>query len=478
MPDPSDPQPHAPSPSDGWRPWARAPFAEAQARGCPVLLWIGAAWSGASQHFAAHGGAAATDLLRREGLVGIRVDADERPDIADRYTLGGWPTLAVLTPEGAVLAAAGGGSPAEVERWVREVLARYGADAARLRQAGVSQILQRRPGPGGQAPDEGAPEAALSAFLERQHDGGEPLARLLVDGWLLTLGAAAGDAGLRRQVGEALDATLDDSLRDARTGALRRTVEPGRAGEDALPLLELQAGAARVFAAAAHTLGEPRFGERAREALVVAHQHLPSDRGGWRLSTSPADVARVLVEANARAVQAHLHAAAALDAASLAERAVDALERLVAQAYRPGAGMAHVIDPTPRVMGLLGDQVAMAEALLDAGELTGRAAYPDLALELMRSAARRLWDEAAGAFRDRVTSPAGAGDVGLLGQPAWPLDLNCAAARVLARLAARADGDASLRAMADRILATFGDAWRDHLADAVAYGLAVAEVGR
>ena len=76
-----------------------------------------------------------TDLLRREALIGVRVDADERPDIADRYTFGGWPTLAVLTPDGAVLSAAPGGSPAEVQRWLGEVLARYAADAARLRQA-------------------------------------------------------------------------------------------------------------------------------------------------------------------------------------------------------------------------------------------------------------------------------------------------------------------------------------------------------
>ena len=34
------------------------------------------------------------------GSCPIRVDADRRPDISDRYSLGGWPTTAFLTAEG------------------------------------------------------------------------------------------------------------------------------------------------------------------------------------------------------------------------------------------------------------------------------------------------------------------------------------------------------------------------------------------
>ena len=40
-------------------------------------------------------------------FVPIRVDADRRPDISDRYSLGGWPTTAFLTAEGELI---GGGT--------------------------------------------------------------------------------------------------------------------------------------------------------------------------------------------------------------------------------------------------------------------------------------------------------------------------------------------------------------------------------
>ena len=38
-----------------------------------------------------------------ERFVPIRVDTDQRPDINARYNLGGWPTTAILTPDGALL---------------------------------------------------------------------------------------------------------------------------------------------------------------------------------------------------------------------------------------------------------------------------------------------------------------------------------------------------------------------------------------
>ena len=53
-----------------------------------------------------------------ERFVPIRVDADERPDVGDRYGLGAWPTTAFLTPDGQVL---GGETYATAER-MRDLL--------------------------------------------------------------------------------------------------------------------------------------------------------------------------------------------------------------------------------------------------------------------------------------------------------------------------------------------------------------------
>ena len=48
-----------------------------------------------------------------ERFVPVRVDVDRRPDISERYGLGGWPTTAFLTADGDVI---GGGTYVSIER--------------------------------------------------------------------------------------------------------------------------------------------------------------------------------------------------------------------------------------------------------------------------------------------------------------------------------------------------------------------------
>ena len=79
-------------------------FARASREGKPVLLSITAAWCRACHEMDrttyADPGVAA---LVGERFVAVRVDADRRPDINERYNLGGWPTTAFLTAEGALI---------------------------------------------------------------------------------------------------------------------------------------------------------------------------------------------------------------------------------------------------------------------------------------------------------------------------------------------------------------------------------------
>ncbi|HEU4333011.1 MAG TPA: DUF255 domain-containing protein [Candidatus Eisenbacteria bacterium] len=90
-----------------WREWSREAFDEARASRRLVLLNLTAGWC--------HWCRVMEDSSYTDGhvlgalnlsYVPIRVDTDLRPDISDRYLGNGWPTTAVLTPEGHLLAAA------------------------------------------------------------------------------------------------------------------------------------------------------------------------------------------------------------------------------------------------------------------------------------------------------------------------------------------------------------------------------------
>ena len=88
----------------GWRPWSEAAFEDARRLDKPILLSISAVWC----HWChvmdetTYSNQGVIDLINEE-YVPVRVDNDVRPDINQRYNMGGWPTTAFLTPGGDIL---------------------------------------------------------------------------------------------------------------------------------------------------------------------------------------------------------------------------------------------------------------------------------------------------------------------------------------------------------------------------------------
>ena len=85
-----------------WLPWGADAFArasrEAQARAALDHRRVVPRLPRDGSHDLRRPGVAA---LIHERFVPVRVDTDRRPDINERYNLGGWPTTAFLTADGA-----------------------------------------------------------------------------------------------------------------------------------------------------------------------------------------------------------------------------------------------------------------------------------------------------------------------------------------------------------------------------------------
>ena len=136
---------------------------------------------------------------------------------------------------------------------------------------------------------------------------------------------------------------------------------------------------------------------------LAAARLLPGVRAGW------ADPA---VDVAMRSIEATLLSVNVAEDRNLAAAAIDALERIVGGAYRPGEGVAHAVGAPAFVRGGFADHVRSASALLTAYLLTDRLPYAMLADELMQSVLRTPQ-------RAEV-----------------PFALECDAARVFCRLAA------------------------------------------
>jgi uncharacterized protein YyaL (SSP411 family) len=173
------------------------------------------------------------------------------------------------------------------------------------------------------------------------------------------------------------------------------------------------------------------------------------------------------VDKNAIMAGAFIRAAALFDDIWLRDFALRSLDTVIAPAYKPGEGVAHVTGPgrgdAPR--GLLTDQIHAAGALIWAHAATGQLPYSMLAAELIQFAIRTMWDEGVAAFRDRV-DPA---------DPVVPFELNCHAAAVLDRLGILTS-DAAYQDRARAILQGLSTEYRGHDLLGAAYALAVREV--
>jgi hypothetical protein len=408
--------------------------------------------------------------LITERFVPIRVDADRRPDISERYSLGGWPTTAFLTAEGQLI---GGGTFVGLER-MPSVL-------ERVAEACGSQLDERSAAPshaGVPTRESAGPSADLAALVfdtfDAEHGGfgGQPK-------FPLTAPLELALARYRECADPAMAHVLESTLDAMGWGGLYDEVDGGffRCADGAdwqqphhAKLLDVNASLLRIYVEAAEVLRIARYRARAGDVLRYVQTWLadPVD-GGWAGSqlgdrdyyvanaeerqrrAAPA-VDRVLYSAwNAQMVSAMLRAAELFDDTSLGEFALKSLERVVVAGYGPGAGVAHCLDGRPTVRGLLDDQIAMAAAHLDAHAATGNIVYEMMAQELAHYAVRMMWDEERGGFFDRSVPEHGE-RVGLMRERLKPFVGNCEAARVLRRLAV-VKGDHGFGARAEATLA-------------------------
>ncbi len=171
------------------------------------------------------------------------------------------------------------------------------------------------------------------------------------------------------------------------------------------------------------------------------------------------------VDRNAMMVGAVIRAAALFDDIWLRDSALKSLEAVVVPTYVPGDGVGHAGRGEHAVRGLLTDQLHVTSALIWAHAATGQLPYSMLAAELMQFAIRRMWNDRAGKFRDRVS----------LDDPVMPFDLNCHAACVLGRLAVLT-GEKEYRDRARRILDALAADYRAQDLFGALYALAIREV--
>ena len=449
-----------------WLAWSADAFARARAESKPVLLFLAPTWCRFSAEMERTSYAdERVAALAAARFVPVRVDADRRPDLGQRYALGGWPTTAFLTPDGDLL---GGGTFVEAAR-LADVLQRVSDAFA----SGRHVQGRRQPQPSVPASPASIDQliAQVAASFDPVHGGfgGSPKfphtapVRLALELYRETGARQFHDIAVTSLDGMGWGPLYDEE----HGGFFRYSHDADWGTPHREKLLDVNASLLLLYVEALETLGLARYGERAEDILRYVQTWLADQvDGGWAASQrdavasepaapgesrSDAAVDRTLfADWNALMASAALRAGRVLDDRSLSEFAIRSLERVVLLCYKPGAGVAHYFDGVVGVRGLLDDQVAMALAHLDAFEATGNTVYEMMAEELALYATRTMWDGEGDGLLDRVADPRR--DVGMLRQAVKPFAANCQAARMLQRVARTSSSD-ELAGYAQRTLA-------------------------
>ncbi|MHB8946172.1 MAG: thioredoxin domain-containing protein [Bacillota bacterium] len=518
-----------------WREWGREAFDEAKEVDRPVLLSISGVWCHWC-HVMDETTYSDPEVIRlvNESFVPIRVDTDQRPDVNERYNLGGWPTTALLSPDGELM---GGGTYIPLEQmvpWLEGVL-----DSWRDEREDIGRRLAER-----RRTLEGAPSTAQPGHLDA--DIYRHVLRSLRDSFDDRLaGFGRGTKfPMVEAIGLAMDGyvtTRDEDLRDifARTieamvdGGLYDQVEGGffrysTTRDWSIPhyekMLEDNAALLGALLNAVRIVGTPKLYGAAEDVVRFLNEVLYQARFGVYAGTQDADEEyyrldlkerrerkapgldrNVYVNWNADAVRALVDASWVLDVVDHLRRAIGVMNFLLDNAYDRERGMAHYLPapPTavvrndapseegaslpvpphgpgtwkPQLWGLLGDQVSSGRALVRLYHSTGEDRWLSTAEALAEFMLKNL-KAPGGGFHDLRPDREAPGE---LARPKVTLEGNARAARFLLELAATSldEGRAGrYRREAVAALGRFADTYRDYGVMASGYALAVADALR
>jgi uncharacterized protein YyaL (SSP411 family) len=424
-----------------WHPWSPEAFDEARHTGRPILLSISAVWCHwchvMDETTYSHPGV--IDIINRE-YVPVRVDNDVRPDINQRYNMGGWPTTAFLTASGDILT---GGTYLPPDQMASSLI--RVADYYRANQTDIaSRVLEaRKRAASGVARSVGELEPGLvdtildavkSAYDPEYGGFGNAPKFPQADAILLLLEQSVlrSDAELRRMAAHTLEQMTGGGTYDHVEGGFFRysTTQDWSVPhfekmlEDHAPLVHALVLAGMRDALEKTTgyldavLRDPKTGLFAGSQDADEHYYA-MDAEERKQTPSPYVDRRVYTSWNAALAVAYLEAEKREVAAKL-------LDSLFKRAYRRGDGMTH----SEGAGGQLGDQVWSLWAAVRAFQHGLGDQWMTVAADLAAHIEERYGDSQLGGYFDR----AGGDELGRLGERIKPLAENSIAAMALIEL--------------------------------------------
>jgi uncharacterized protein YyaL (SSP411 family) len=394
-----------------WASWARSD--SARATNLPILLYLYSRrsfWSQTMSRLCFTDSLLVRDIQR--GTLPISIDVDRRPDLAERYGMGSWPSVFFLTPEGLHITGSGYMDKEDLSRLLRRVRVYFDNDERRddlRRERGYLEARLRRMGKRRRRPS-----PALSEFLEEALDstrttaarGTSPGAEGLM--FLLEYGRAEGtsdlavvaskvvDRVIRRPGGEeglgyflaplTSDGMIQDRERNLPINAQLLSV-----------LSQLSVEPESPYRKKASSLGDELiqgFLDERDSLLVAGYLGSPDS------TTSPAMDPTYFASWNALAISGFLDLYELLGDARYLSVSRSLMGSILREMRQSDGFIRHFPNQDRAFPLLLEDQALVARAALDLYEASSDQAYLDISTRLVKGILDKFWS-GDGGMQDR-----------------------------------------------------------------------------
>ena len=473
-----------------WMEWSDAAFERAKQEDKLLLLDITAVWCHWC-HVMDETSYSDSQVIRflNERFIPVRVEADQRPDVQNRYLSGGWPTTAVLVPTGEVLWSGTYVPPeqlrqvlAQVEDYYRKnkptVLAKIDSFKTQVSEA----IAKPVPLPTELKLD-AIDDIVNSAIenLDTAHGGFGNGQKFPAPGTMALL-LLENHLKKNPKIENVLYLTLknQEKLLDPVWGGFYRyATKPDWSHPHYEKMLSANAELLENYIQAYQATGEESYKKTAWEVIRWLEAFMRDSKGGF-YGSQDADVGshepegdfiageeyfllddaarrqlgiphvdkNIFSDWNGQMIRAYLAAYPVLGEKKLLDLALLSLDKIKKTAWDAKLGMAHNPAAKTVLRGLIADKVEVARASLMAYQVTGRKEYLDFTKEIMAWVLKNLQDAKGGGF---YSAPLANLSYGNLSFPDKPFDENSATALTLAELYRRT-GDATYKKAAEHTL--------------------------
>jgi len=473
-----------------WMEWSDAAFEKARREDKLLLLDITAVWC----HWChvmdetSYSDSAVIRLLN-ERFIPIRVEADQRPDVQNRYLSGGWPTTAVLVPTGEVLWSGTYLPPEQLRQVLAQVEDYYRKNKATV-QARIdsfkTQVAESLANPAplqGELKLEAVDDVVNSAIdnLDAAHGGFGDGQKFPAPGTIALL-LLENHLKKNPKIENVLHLTLknQEKLLDPVWGGFYRyATKPDWSHPHYEKMLSANAELLENYTNAYQATGEESYKKTALEVIRWLEGFMQDPKGGFYGSQDADlgshepekdfiageeyflldDTARrklgiphvdknIYSDWNGRMIRAYLTAYPVLGEKKLLEFALLSLDRIRKTAWDAKLGMAHNPAAKTILRGLVADNVEVARASAMAYQTTGKKEYLDFAKEITAWVLKNLQDAKGGGF---YSAPLSNLSYGNLSFPDKPFDENSEATLALVELH-RLTGDAAYKKAAEHTL--------------------------